>query len=62
MDKDPVCLRVLTRSDVGAWSRFQGHSYFFCSSACKERFDADPKTYVMRRLEDMAPRSTPQDV
>ena len=58
MDKDPVCGRAVTRTDVGAESRFQGRSYFFCSPGCKERFDADPKTYAMRRLEDKAERPT----
>ena len=58
MDKDPVCGRAVTRTDVAAESRFQGRSYFFCSPGCKERFDADPKTYAMRRLEDKTPRST----
>jgi Cu+-exporting ATPase len=61
MDKDPVCGRAVTRTDVAAESAFQGRSYFFCSPGCKERFDADPKSYVMRRLEDKAPRSQPDE-
>ena len=61
MDKDPVCGRAVTRTDVAAERRFQGRSYFFCSPGCQERFDADPKTYVMRRLEDKAPRSRSEE-
>jgi P-type Cu+ transporter len=61
MDKDPVCGRAVTRADVGAESRYQGRSYFFCSTGCKERFEADPKRYAMRRLEDETPRGTPDE-
>ena len=50
MDKDPVCGAAVSRDDVAGQSRFQGKTYFFCSPVCKERFDADPQSYRMRRL------------
>jgi Cu+-exporting ATPase len=57
MDKDPVCGAAVSRDDVAGQSRFQGKTYYFCSPRCKERFDADPQSYRMRRLSDRAPRS-----
>jgi Cu+-exporting ATPase len=57
MDKDPVCGAAVSRDTVAGQSRFQGKTYFFCSPLCKERFDADPQGYRMRRLSDRAPRS-----
>jgi YHS domain-containing protein len=56
MDKDPVCGSAVTRENVAGQSRFQGKTYFFCSPLCKERFDADPQSYRMRRLSDRQPR------
>jgi Cu+-exporting ATPase len=26
-------------------STYEGSTYYFCSAGCKERFDADPKSY-----------------
>jgi len=56
MDKDPVCGSAVTRDSVAGQSRFQGKTYFFCSPLCKERFDADPQSYRMRRLSDQKQR------
>jgi YHS domain-containing protein len=61
MDKDPVCGTAVTRETVGGQSRFQGKTYFFCSPLCKERFDADPQGYRMRRLSDRSPRPADDD-
>ena len=52
MDKDPVCGMAVTRSDVGGKTEYQGKTYYFCSPACKERFDADPARFLARRLTD----------
>jgi Cu+-exporting ATPase len=27
-------------------SEFQGHTYYFCSLACKQAFDENPKEYI----------------
>ncbi len=54
MDIDPVCGMTVSRSDVAGESHYQGKPYYFCSPACKERFDADPARYLvpLRRPED----------
>ena len=61
MDKDPVCGAAVTRDSVAGQSRYQGKTYYFCSPSCKERFDADPRSYRMRRLQDRAARTVPDD-
>jgi len=52
MDIDPVCGTAVSRDDVSGESEYQGKPYYFCSPACKERFDADPARYVMRQRRD----------
>ncbi|MGH7624088.1 MAG: YHS domain-containing protein [Gemmatimonadaceae bacterium] len=43
---DPVCgMRIDSNSAAGS-SSYQGQTYYFCSSDCKSRFDANPKQYV----------------
>jgi Cu+-exporting ATPase len=61
MDKDPVCGMAVTRESVAGQSRFQGKTYFFCSPLCKQRFDADPQSYRLRRLSDRQPRPSAED-
>jgi len=33
-------------SEAAGTSEHAGRTYYFCSSACKERFDADPASFV----------------
>ena len=54
MDKDPVCGMAVSRSDVAGSSKYQGKTYYFCSPACKERFDADPAPFLVQALTDKA--------
>jgi P-type Cu+ transporter len=61
MDKDPVCGAAVSRDDVAGQSRFQGKTYYFCSPLCKERFDADPQSYRLRRLSDRTPAAAGDD-
>jgi YHS domain-containing protein len=53
MDKDPVCGMTVSRGDVAGRSEYQDKTYYFCSPACKERFDADPQPYVIQRIADL---------
>jgi len=47
MITDPVCgMRVETAEASGA-SRYERHTYHFCSELCKTRFDADPERYAL---------------
>jgi len=32
--------------DVFAWREYEGQTYYFCSEACRDAFDADPAAYA----------------
>jgi P-type Cu+ transporter len=49
MTKDPVCGMTVSRADYAGQSEFQGKTYYFCSPACKDRFDVDPQRYLVPR-------------
>jgi len=60
MDIDPVCGMAVSRSDVSGESEYQGKPYYFCSPACKERFDADPARFALsKRRPDDTREETP---
>ena len=42
---DPVCGMQVRTLDAPATRSHKGHSYFFCSDHCAQRFDADPDRY-----------------
>ena len=44
MAKDAVCGMEVDEKK-GMFVSFNGKKYFFCSKACKEKFEADPKKY-----------------
>jgi YHS domain-containing protein len=44
---------TVSRGDVAGKSEYQEKTYYFCSLACKGRFDADPQTYVVQRIADL---------
>ncbi|MCW6160669.1 MAG: YHS domain-containing protein [Candidatus Micrarchaeales archaeon] len=44
--KDPVC--GMEVKDAKFKSTYDGAGYEFCSSACKEKFDKDPKRYAKK--------------
>ncbi len=43
---DPVC-GMEASSDLLKVD-YQGKSYFFCSDYCKQQFEKDPKTYILK--------------
>lgn len=43
---DPVCGMTVDPTNAGGQSELQGVTYYFCSSGCKRKFDADPTKYV----------------
>ena len=48
MATDPVCgMQVDERTAAGS-SVFEGRSYYFCSIACKKKFDSNPSAYIER--------------
>ena len=46
MTIDPVCGMEVDEESTAEKSRFEGHTYFFCSHDCKEEFDASPDEYT----------------
>ena len=43
---DPVCNLNVDEETAEFTSEYDGHVYYFCSSACKEAFEGDPEEYV----------------
>lgn len=46
MTRDPVCGMELNQSTELETSNYDGNTYRFCSTGCKEQFDTDPHHYV----------------
>lgn len=46
MAKDPVCGMEVDESNAAAIVNFKGKTYYFCSTACKEKFEESPNRYV----------------
>jgi len=44
--KDPVCSMDVTPATAAGYSEHTGENYYFCSSACKSKFDADPERFA----------------
>lgn len=45
---DPVCGMRFRRSIASAESEYAGHTYFFCTQGCHEKFTAEPLRYIPR--------------
>lgn len=52
MAKDPVCGMAVTRGDMAGETAYQGRTYYFCSPACKERFDREPQRFIVQALKE----------
>jgi YHS domain-containing protein len=46
MAKDPVCGMQVDEDKAAATDDFEGKTYRFCSTACKERFQESPHRYI----------------
>jgi YHS domain-containing protein len=46
MVTDPVCGMRIDPDDAAATAEHEGKTYFFCSEACRDRFEADPASYA----------------
>ena len=49
--KDPVCGMDVTAENADATAQWQGETYFFCSTHCREKFVADPAGTLRQREE-----------
>jgi YHS domain-containing protein len=43
---DPVCSMTVEKSSASATRTHAAHTYYFCSSACAESFDAQPERFL----------------
>ena len=44
--RDPVCGMELDAKKPAAMSTHGGVAYYFCSMACRDKFDTKPEAYV----------------
>ncbi len=53
---DPVCGMTVREDAAKGVSDYAGKRYYFCSTICKKKFDADPEKYLRQSLDPMAGR------
>jgi YHS domain-containing protein len=46
MTRDPVCGMTVDEKGAAATAVHQGKTYFFCSAACKVKFEKAPAQYT----------------
>jgi YHS domain-containing protein len=46
MEKDVDCGMQVDPAKAAGTSQYNGKTYYFCSTRCKERFDANPGQFV----------------
>lgn len=52
--EDPVCGMMIEPDEAAASSAYSGKTYYFCSTGCKTKFDADPEDFASgKRREPM---------
>jgi Cu+-exporting ATPase len=52
---DPVCGMTVDPAKARHRAEHTGHSYFFCSAKCREKFTADPARYIIASDQPRAP-------
>ncbi len=52
MQTDPVCGMEIEERNAAGQSEYQGRTFYFCSSACKEQFDANPTRFITNESEN----------
>lgn len=45
MEKDVVCGMQVDPNKAAGKSDYEGKTYYFCSPACKKKFDENPSKY-----------------
>lgn len=48
MVKDPVCGKEVEDKKFNEYIEYKGRTYYFCSTACKIRFDKNPGEYEVK--------------
>jgi len=42
---DPICGMQVEESKAAGQSEYNGKTYYFCSTSCKDKFDKSPEDY-----------------
>jgi Cu+-exporting ATPase len=50
MERDVVCGMEVEKDTAAAQSEYEGRTYYFCSTACKEAFDQSPEQYLQKEV------------
>lgn len=48
MVQDPVCLMSVNPLQAAAMLEYEGKKYYFCSDNCRDKFQAQPSTYLAK--------------
>ncbi len=48
MTKDPVCGMQIEEKQAAGKSEHKGETFYFCSPACKQKFDQNPEQYARK--------------
>lgn len=49
MVTDPVCGMNIDEKQSAGKSDYQGQTFYFCSSSCKQKFDLNPQSYLKQQ-------------
>ena len=55
--RDPVCGMEIEMGSAAATRNYEGETFYFCSSSCAQKFDADPARYARQTFEENHHRS-----
>jgi YHS domain-containing protein len=55
--KDRVCGMTVDTEKAAAQTNYKGRTYYFCSQACEQRFEAQPERYAPFAEEPLADRA-----
>jgi Cu+-exporting ATPase len=55
---DPVCGMTVDPHTAKHRADYRGHTYYFCSAGCREKFVADPQKYLGARQAETMPEGT----
>jgi YHS domain-containing protein len=56
--KDPVCGMMIDAEAAAGQSTTSGRTYYFCSTQCRQRFDANPNEYAASAAADVGVSDT----
>lgn len=46
MPTDPVCGMEVKAEEAAGKTEYKGDTYYFCATACQEKFEANPKKFL----------------